>query len=269
MSSRRTSKCCLFTALLAASLLLIGSSSKDDSVGLSATSTAAAASGSVSDLEAMDTSSQGMSTINSNLIRDDYRMGDPFVYNAEKFIPLVKAEAFAADWYVGWILPSAYIILSERSSRVVRVPWSDFDPDNPLSLIPGALGTVLAIGPSASLHMAQNVPVGPNRWSVDRTQVLDGSLLFEPHMASAPIPIFTRSQVFEMTIMVDWDYQMATYPEFYEQQTTDLVRFNMTSSWTQIGDPAPDFEIPTVDGGGLRLSDYSGKILVFNFCSIT
>jgi hypothetical protein len=259
----------LFPALLVASLSLAGSPSRTFSDGLSGAQTTADAVGSALDLEAEIEPSEGLSTIDSSIITADYRTGDPFVHGGKKYIPLVKAEKLAADWDIGWILPDAYIILTGKHPRVAHVPWSDFDPDNPLSLIPGALGTLLAIGPSASLHMAQNVPVGPNRWSVDRIQVLEGSLLFEPHIVSVPIPIFTRVQAFEMAFMVDWEYQRTTYPEFYEQQTTDLVRFNMTSSWTQIGDPAPDFELPTVDGGALRLSDHRGKIIVFNFCSIT
>lgn len=218
---------------------------------------------------AEDLSSTCLFADNSEVIRGDYCVGDPFPYGGRKYVPMVKSDRLRTGWDVGWILPSAYIVVSEKSTRVVQVPWADFDPDNPLSLLPGALGTLLAIGPSAALHMAENVPIGPNRWSADRSHVLEGGLLFEPHILESPVPIYPRSQVFKMTIMVDWDYQMATYPEFYQEQTADLVRFNATSSWTQIGDPAPDFEIPTVDGGRLRLSEYRGKIIVFNFCSIT
>jgi hypothetical protein len=223
--------------------------------------------------EFLDLMKQGASAItgstdNSGTIDGDYGIGDPFVFSGKKYIPLVKAEELTCDWDMAWIMPDAFIIISERSSRVVEVPETGSDLDNP---DPSDIGVALstAIGPSAALHMLQNVPTGPNLWSADRSYVVDGSLLFEPHLTGMPVAMYTRLEAMEMYSMVDWEYHIATYPDLYAQNSADGLRFNMTSSWVQIGDLAPDFEIPMVDGGTFRLSDHSGKIIAFNFCAVT
>jgi len=272
MISKRKTPCILLTVLLSLTLSLKDPLSRTPSDGLSCAAvagTVSADSVSVLHEEEENVSSPGLLANSGSTIDGDFRIGDPFVHSGKKYIPLVKAEKLTTDWDIGWIMPNAYIILSGNRPRVVEVPWSDFDHDHPASLIPGTLGTMLAIGPMCLAHLAGNVPVGPNLWCADRAEVVDGSLLFRPNLTASPVPFFTRLEALEMTTMVDWNYQVANYPEFYDQQTADLLRFNMTSSWVRIGDPAPDFEIPMVGGGTLKLSDYRGKIIAFNFCAVT
>jgi len=61
------------------------------------------------------------------------------------------------------------------------------------------------------------------------------------------------------------DYNYASFSRSETQARSDEFRTQLRA-----GDPAPDFELPLLDGGRIRLSEYQGnKHVVLEFGSIT
>jgi hypothetical protein len=59
------------------------------------------------------------------------------------------------------------------------------------------------------------------------------------------------------------------YREFHTGNFMYDVRGTLARQGLQPGDPAPDFELPSADGGSLRLSDLHGKPILLHFGSPT
>jgi hypothetical protein len=59
------------------------------------------------------------------------------------------------------------------------------------------------------------------------------------------------------------------FSHFRVKQIIDDVRHTVGTHGAQPGEPAPDFELPLVGGGDVRLHDLRGKPLVMRFASYT
>jgi hypothetical protein len=65
------------------------------------------------------------------------------------------------------------------------------------------------------------------------------------------------------------DVEEYNYQEFHTGNFLYDVRATLARQGVQPGDPAPEFELPAVDGGSVRLSDLRGKPVLLHFGSPT
>jgi cytochrome oxidase Cu insertion factor (SCO1/SenC/PrrC family) len=65
------------------------------------------------------------------------------------------------------------------------------------------------------------------------------------------------------------DPEEYNYREFHTGNFIYDVRATLARQGVAPGDPAPDFELPAVDGSRVRLSDLRGKPVVLHFGSPT
>ena len=59
------------------------------------------------------------------------------------------------------------------------------------------------------------------------------------------------------------------YGEFHTGNFLYDVRATLVRQGVRPGDPAPDFELPSIDGDSLRLSDLRGMLVLLHFGSPT
>ncbi len=70
----------------------------------------------------------------------------------------------------------------------------------------------------------------------------------------------------KITGVLAWHPEVAMTKEEIERSTTPMSNSNIVP--LEVGQPVPDFELPSLDGRPVKLSDYRGKkLLVFMWAS--
>jgi hypothetical protein len=91
----------------------------------------------------------------------------------------------------------------------------------------------------------------------------DGTLLFNPDLKPHPAH-YSALETIRILRQIT-PSRMLTDPEHWKEYPS-VYRFSYTSSYgALIGDPAPDFDLPTTDGKRIRLSDLKGKNVALMF----
>ncbi len=95
----------------------------------------------------------------------------------------------------------------------------------------------------------------------------NGTLLFKPDLAPHPGHYTWRESL--GTLGKISPIKMLTDPKHWKLHL-GIFRFIINPSYgTRIGAPAPDFDLPTVDGNRARLSDLRGKNVALMFSAET
>ncbi len=90
------------------------------------------------------------------------------------------------------------------------------------------------------------------------------ALLFDEHITPGPGNIYTAEENAAMARQINVT-RFVTNP-MKRAEIADILRFR---SRVGVGDPAPDFDLPTVSGERIRLRDLRGRYVVFMFVAMT
>jgi len=97
-----------------------------------------------------------------------------------------------------------------------------------------------------------------------RTRRVGDALLFSEHITPGPGNIYTAEENAAMARKINVTRFVTDRRK--RAEIADILRFR---SRVGVGEPAPDFDLPTASGVRLRLSDLRGRYVVFMFVAMT